>query len=218
MRFHVIGHFRERIYLVSFPLRIKMAQTVPPSSLVEGALVMQVCLSLIVGAGASWVSSSERWAYHFQRNLPSPARFPWIAFLFALVPIGILVFSDAFAGVGRPLFGALSLSLIRWQTALLMDFLIDILCVWLLIRQSGGSYRSPFTPVYFILPALAFFLRESGQHVALYVALIAIFFTLGLREEAGERRSADRPVAAYWVVSVACLLLSGFIGYLARPG
>jgi hypothetical protein len=194
-----------------------MSQAVPPSSLAEGALVMQFCLSIIMALGARWVSKHEWWNYRFYNIRPSPARFAWTLFIFTLFPVGLLIFSDAFASTTQPLFGTLPMAFLRWQTALLWVFLIDIGCVAFLVKSSGGSYRSPFTPVFFILPAMAFFLREPAGHVVTYLITTGLFFTWGLSGDSDNRGKAEQPVAAYWLVSVACLLLSGFIGYLTRP-
>jgi hypothetical protein len=114
--------------------------------------------------------------------------------------------------------GAVSFSLITWSHALLWVFALNIACTGVLVYMTGGSYKSPFTPVYFILPALAFFLRESMHRVVLYGVAIGIVFLMGLSVPERDPEHLIVPTGAYAFVSIACLLLSVVIGYLTRPG
>jgi hypothetical protein len=99
----------------------------------------------------------------------------------------------------------------------LIVFLLDVFCSALLVHLTGGSFKSPFTPVYFILPAMAFFLRESPRRVILYTFLISVFFGLGFLAPRRRPEEDVSPVGAYAFVSLACLALSVVIGYLTRP-
>jgi len=112
--------------------------------------------------------------------------------------------------------GDVHTALTRWSTALLVVFLADIACCVILVMGTGGSYRSPFSPVFFILPALAFFLRESPHRIVIYTGFICASFSVSLAAH-DNREGGESPTDAYWFVSIACLILSTTIGYVTRP-
>jgi hypothetical protein len=57
-------------------------------------------------------------------------------------------------------------------------FTLDVLCVNFMVLGSGGARASPFSPIYFILPALAIFLRESPTRIWFYLILVLVVFSL----------------------------------------
>lgn len=194
-----------------------MPEDVGPASITAAALVMQFCLSVIISGSAFWIRRQEKKVFRFYQDPPNIGRYAWILQVFALTTIGLLVFSDQFSGFWRPLSGGVSFSICSSTRALLIIFLIDIVCSALLVHLTGGSFKSPFTPVYFILPAMAFFLREPPHRVILYTSLISVFFGVGF---AAPKRSPEEdvsPLGAYAFVSLACLVLSVVIGFLTRP-
>lgn len=144
---------------------------------------------------------------------------PWIVVGFSLLTTGALLFSEPYSTLWKPLLGDLGVPAIRSSTALLVAFLADIIVVfWLTALTCGAS--SPFVPVYFILPALAIFLRQGFGRVVWYVILISILFSIGFVETLSSPESAKslaRRQVAYWFVSVACFVLATFIGYVTRP-
>jgi hypothetical protein len=207
------------IVIVWYHLGFKqhMPENVSPANITAAALVMQFCLSTIFSAGALWIRQQEKRVFRFYQDAPNIGRYAWILLLFALATIGLLVFSDQFSDFWRPLSGNVNFSFVRWTTALLWVFVLDIACSAVLVHLTGGSYRSPFAPVYFILPAMAFFLREPPRRVALYTVGISVLFVLGL---AAAKRTPEEevvPIGAYTFVSIACLMLSVIIGFLTRP-
>jgi hypothetical protein len=193
-----------------------MNNTVGPANITAAALVMQFCLSAIISIGAIWVRRNEARVFRFYQDPPNIGRFAWILLLFALSTIGLLVFSDQFSGFWRPLSGDVNFTIIGWNLAVLFVFLLDILCVAILVQLTAGSYHSPFTPVYFILPAMAFFLRESPRRVFLYTTLAAVLFIFGFTAPKPRPEEAIHQKGAYAFVSIACLILSVVIGFLTR--
>lgn len=193
-----------------------MKDAVGPSNIAAAALVMQFCLSVIASIGAFWIRRKEAQVFRFYQDPPNIGRYAWIMLLFALATIGLLVFSDQFSAFWRPLSGEVNFSIISLHAAVLCVFLLDILYVAILVQLTAGSYGSPFAPVYFILPAMAFFLRETPRRVFLYTALVAVLFLLGFTAPKPRPEEAIHQKGAYAFVSVACLILSVVIGFLTR--
>ncbi len=194
-----------------------MLNAVGPSSITAAALVMQFCLSVVATLGAYWIRQREKMVYRFYENPPGVGRYAWILLPYSLVTMGLLIFSDQFSAFWRPLSTDVNFGFLGWSHALMCVFLMDVACFAVLVYLTGGSYRSPFAPVFFILPAMAFFLHESPRRVVLYVVLIGIVFSSTLKVYETPRDDRVLPQGAYWLVSVACLALSALIGYLARP-
>jgi hypothetical protein len=116
--------------------------------------------------------------------------------------------------------GSSSQAGIPWSIALGIVFIVDIVWITVLVSKTGGSQTSPFGPVYFLLPALAIFLREPVPRVVFYVIVIGIAFTINVFSitESGEARGGARRIPAYIFVSLACLVLGAYIGTVTRPG
>jgi hypothetical protein len=187
-----------------------------PGNIIAAAVVMQVFLSLLHTSGAIWVRHRENQEFRFYENPPGTGRHAWMLHVFSLLCLILLVFSDQFSALWRPLSGDFDVSIVTWTLAILLVFLMNIALCAVLVHSTGGSYRSPFTPVYFILPSLAFFLREPPRRILIYTVLIIVAFSAGLERGKEKSGKVPPPQGAYWLVSVACLALSAFIGYLTR--
>jgi hypothetical protein len=127
-----------------------------------------------------------------------------------------LLFSDEFSIVWKPLFGGTTLPVIQWSNALFIMFTMNIICVTIIVSRTGGSRYSSFSPIYFILPALAIFLREPIGRIVLYTLFVSILFTWNVVRYF-ESDEVGRDSLAYWFVAIACLILATFIGYITRP-
>lgn len=178
---------------------------------------MQFCLFAAVAIGALWVRRNEGHMPRYDRHVPNIGRYGWIPLALALTTIGLLVFSDQFSRLWRPLSGELDFYLVSWRVAILVVFLLDIICVAILVYLTGESYLSPFTPAYFILPAMAFFLREPNRRVISYTVFIVISFILGIGRPQPGPEEAPNQTGAYAFISVCCLAISVVVGYLTRP-
>lgn len=190
---------------------------VSPASIAAAALVMQFFLITIVLVGGLFIRQQEKMKFSLYTDAPNFGRYAWFLLVFALTTIGLLIFSDQFSELWRSLSNGVPFAVVRWTTALRFVFGLDVVCVATLVWFTGGSYRSPFTPVYFILPALAFFLREPTQRIAVYTLLVSILFLTGLA--APKRTNEEEMIATgpYAFVSIACLILSVLVGYMTRP-
>jgi hypothetical protein len=194
-----------------------MNEPLNPSPIIPAAMVMQIFIVIIFSLGAYPLDYSERQKPFWERPLLSQA---WLIVLFAIITLVLLLSSDIFAHYWLGFSAPFLISLVRSQTAITCVFLADIVWTFVLVMKTGGSQRSAFTSIYFTIPGLAFFLRESPSKVMLYVILISVCFSIGLiywkaPPDAGEEQTNDR--MPFWIVSMLCLLLSLSIGFLTRP-
>ena len=113
-------------------------------------------------------------------------------------------------------------NLFQWHSLVyssLVAFILDIAWVSIMVRMTGGSTVSAYSPIYFMLPPLAIFLRESQFHIIVYLFVVILSFSWNLSLKGWEYdHERSFPRLAYWVVSIISLLLTTFIGYITRPG
>lgn len=196
-----------------------MTDSVQPVNITAAALIAQFSLVVIMSVAAIVMWRAEGFV-PFHRYDPTSSSLAVVILVFALVTIGALVFSDEFSTVWAPLFGATTFPTLSWSTAILLVFTVDILCVAFVVIASGGAQGSPFTPIFFIMPALAIFLREPLWRVLWYLVTVSLGFTLALL--AGRRFSWANPSErwlrfALWFVSIACFILATLVGWVTRP-
>ena len=83
-------------------------------------------------------------------------------------------------------------------------------------RRYWRKYQQSIYPIYFILPALSIFLREGLSLILLYLALVSILFTINMFVFDYNRDEGSKKIAL-WFVSIACIGLATYIGYITRP-
>ena len=192
-----------------------MHEAITPANITGAAFITQLSLVVIMFICAGALS----WGNKYAPGEYFSATFIMINIItLMLITFGCLAFSDEFSPIWKPLFGGVMMPLFKWSTALFIMFTLDIICVFIMVAVTGGSQMSGFSPIYFILPALAIFLRESLGRIILYVILISILFSFNLiksRRVDNVGGRMGRP--AYWFVSIACFGLATFIGYITRP-
>lgn len=150
---------------------------------------------------------------------PRPASklfFP--VFGFALITIGILVFTNDVLLFSKPVFGDLEFPGISKSVAFILVFLFDLVGAATLILVTGGSRDSPFSAILFSLPALAIFLRESPERFLSYALVAATLFLL-VQTNIARSTLGDNPnyKSAFTWVTLLCLMLSTLLGYATRP-
>src|SRR5712692_6005598 len=101
-----------------------MDHSVSPSSIVAAALVMQFCICAIATAAAYWIRHREVAEFRFYDNPPGIGRYAWILLPYSLVTMGLLIFSDQFSALWRPLTAEVDFGLVSWSKALLWVFLL----------------------------------------------------------------------------------------------
>lgn len=185
-----------------------METALTPTNITGAALIAQFSI-LIILAGGSAIQSFD--TLYDVKTTP-------LILLLALASFGALFFSDEFSKIWRPLFGNANFSGIKWSTAIFIVFIANTAAVSILVDLTGGSMTSPFTPVYFMLPALAIFLREPAVRILIYLAVVIVLFSFNLRNfDRNTGRISVMQARAYWIVSIACFVLTTYIGYITRP-
>lgn len=199
-----------------------MTDGVGPANITAAAMATQFCILVIVFVGTLLVRSTEPRlsVYVGTKGVKDHL---WFQLIFALITMGTLVFSDEFSSFWKPLFGSSGFYIMGWSTALLLVLSFDIVYTCVIVGQTGGSAASPFTPLYFILPPLAIFLRETPRRILFYTVLVAVLFSVNLvitfKEQEISEDLEDRraPTLAYWFVSIASFSLATLVGYVTRP-
>jgi len=184
------------------------------ANITAAALTTQVFLLIIMGIGAAfWYPTEDVFHGLYRRT-----RLAWIILTFTPLTLLPLIFSVDFAEIWRPLLGNANIPGVRSTLAIFLMFSLDIVCVAFLIGWTGGSRNSPFSAIYFILPALAIFLREPFLRITLYTSIVILFFVAQLIMSGVPNlptRQGDKK--AFGLVSVFCVLLTTVIGYVTRP-
>ncbi len=196
-----------------------MNPSIKPLNITAAALITQFLLIIIMFVGAMILRGTPGLPFWKERRSIDASHFAWIILLLAIVTIGCLIFSVEFIDIWSPLFPGVQFPSIMSQTALSVMFVLDIFCVAYLVVSTGGSQLSVFTPIFFILPALAIFLRQPYSQILIHVGLVVSMFMCTLRSKhfyIDENRSPMLTVA-YIFISIACFCLTTFIAYITRP-
>ncbi len=149
---------------------------------------------------------------------PRPAsRLFYPVFGFALLTLGVLVFSEDVLLFSKPVFGDLDFPSISKPTVFLVVFILDLLGAAILIGATGGSRDSPFGAILFALPALSIFLRESPTRFFGYTIGAAILFLL-VRSDEERSIFSNNPSykTSFTWVTLLILGLSTLVGYATR--
>ena len=192
---------------------------ITPITIASGTLIAQVCLLVIMAIGTLLLDRPYS-GLHYRSPLSLPPHSATILTM-ALSTLGALVFSTAFTGAWSPLVGAMAPGGLSDSWALLAVVVIDVAGLSFLVSATGGSQQSPFQAIYFVLPTLAIFLRQSPGRVLGTSALVALSFSLCMRSipHLDERRYGGERTnrLAYWFVSLASMALGLYIGLATRP-
>lgn len=138
--------------------------------------------------------------------------------------LAALSFTDEFHQIWSPILNDVHLPTWSRETVTKLVFIVNYLVVVLLIIYTGGAQRSPFTPVLFLLPTLAIFLRQPPKFIVFYGLVSAVYYLFAtidrpfqheyrVRGSIGDRDSKN----AQRFVAIACLALTLSIGYITRP-
>ncbi len=189
-----------------------MQETLTTVNIAGAALITQISLLAIMALGAMIIHFMEITS---QCN-PRYSGLGWIILVSSLLSLFFLVYSVEFSTLWKPVFRSTEPTLLRWSTSILLMFLINIACATILVRATGGSRDSPFTPIYFILPALSIFLREGLGRILLYLILVSVVFSINMFVTDYERIGGSKKISL-WFVSISCFVLATYIGYITRP-
>lgn len=188
------------------------------TNLTNAFVVTQFFLLVITFIGIVVLQRGEKQLTRMP-GTPRPATtlfFP--VFGFALLTIGILVFTEDVLLFSKPVFGELEFPSISKPTAFLLVFALDLLGAAILILITGGSRESPFSAILFALPALSIFLREPPSRFFGYTIGAAVLFLL-VQSKDGRGTLNENPnyASAFAWVTLLILALSTLVGYATRP-
>jgi len=189
-----------------------MEYTINIVNIAGAALITQISLLAIMAIGAL-ISHFIEVTSEFNTKYSGLG---WVVLIFSLLSLLSLVFSSEFSKVWKPVFRNTDFTLLNWSTSILLMFILNILCVSILVWITGVSVNNPFTPIYFILPALSIFLREGLGRIILYLILISLGFSFNMVFHDKNRDETSKRISL-WFVSVACFILATYIGYTTRP-
>ncbi len=192
-------------------------QTIQPLNVAAATLFIQVLLLIMMGITTSLIkrprSTSEDHVREAKQALFGAPKSGAILFI-ALLTLGVLLDSDDFYSVWRPVFQGIDIFTMSAETAINSVFVADLVLVGYLMFVTGGSRDSPFIPVLFTVPALAIFLRVSPGAFVSFAILAAALYLILLVETLRQPPSSMKATA---FMSIACLAISMFTGYITRP-
>lgn len=197
------------------------------TNLTNAFVVTQFFLLVITFIGIAVLQRGEHQLTRMP-GTPRPAsRLFYPVFGFALLTIGILVFTEDVLFFSKPVFGELEFPSVSKPIAFLLVFTLDLLGAAILILITGGSRESPFGAILFALPALSIFLREPPARFFGYTIGAAVLFLLvqskddrGIFSENPDRGIfSENPnyTSAFAWVTLLILALSTLVGYATRP-
>lgn len=194
-----------------------MGKGITPINITSAAMITQFCIVTIIFLAILILRWGEGYMFFYRERI-DPAKFLVILLTFTLITMGIINFSDGYSATWTPLFSGLAFRGISWSKAISLVFICDIILISILVSKTGGSVVSCFSPLYFIIPALAIFLREPLSRILLYVFLLTLSFSLNLffQREKGAEIGQEKRKTAYWAVAIQSLILTTFIGYITK--
>ncbi|WP_211445115.1 hypothetical protein [Collimonas humicola] len=138
---------------------------------------------------------------------------------FALSSFVIIVMSEQFLPVWKPIMGDLPMRPILKEFSFPILFVLDLGFVGVLILVTGGAKSSPFTSILGMLPGLAIFLRQPPELFLTYAVLAgSLFYGLSSNKLVGfEQEKNPKYTLSFRTVNILCLVLSTAIGYATRP-
>jgi hypothetical protein len=193
-------------------------QVIQQFNIVGASIFLQFVLLFILfvatylaNAYITAVDTSNHLDYRSKHSKPLSQIFVLLGVFFSFGP---LIISESFVSMWEPIFQGVDISLPN-QKSLLLVFIVDLIIVTFLIWYSGGSGKSPFVSVLFMLPALAIFLRlDTSTFVSCAAYSIVAYIFLFYSHNNSNAPSGNIP---HIFVNVSCLVLSIVTGYFTRP-
>jgi hypothetical protein len=194
-----------------------VSSSLEPINIAAAGLIAQFFLLTMIFAVSLVLRSGEPQRAIWEADRPTANPFLGYVAASTLFTIGCLGFTKPLISLWRPLLG-ISLASVDSSTAMMVTFVGDIILVAKLVSATGGSWVSPFNPMYFVVPVLAIFLREPLPHVLGYSFLVFALFSWTFSREDDPTRmvGGSKRSLAYWLVSSSCFALSTFIGIITR--
>ncbi len=157
-----------------------------PLNITSAALITQFSIGAIMFLGALILYWGEGYVPYYSNKKSGFSDLAWILVIFLLFTLGCLVFSDEFAKLYQPLFGAATFPQLKSSGALVMVFSTNILCVAILVKSTGGSYNNTnwnVTYTYASGGAGCVALEEAVEAIGVipgWLAIIVILLVVGI--------------------------------------
>ena len=195
-----------------------MENPISPINITSAALITQFCIVIVIFLAIWTLRWGEAYLFSFIKRYDPLELFFYLLF-FTLITMGVINFSDGYSDTWKPFFTGVRFTGIPWSLAFSIVFILDALLISILVAKTGGSISSCFVPLYFVIPALAIFLREPLGRIFLYGAFVTVGFSYNLFFGKGERAEIElkKRKPAYWIVAILSMVLTSFIGYITRP-
>ena len=193
-----------------------MNNYITPVNIAAAAMISQFSLIAIISIGSLIALIREP---RFYKGFHYTSIFVLII-IFSGLTIGYLLFSNEISSIWKPLFGDITFGVATGTQALHFVLLMDIILISLLVNFTGGSKHSIYSPIYFIIPVLAIFLRDSQGWIIFMLITIIISFSYNLFYRdyfTGGSGAIIENNFAFWFISVACFVLATTIGFITRP-
>lgn len=192
-------------------------QSIQPLNVAAATLLVQLILITLLAITSS-LCRAKRWEVTEMRILGgrfSPSRLHKSPTLFvALASFAVLLISDDLYSIWSPIFQGVGINTMSAATAISVVFILDLVLVGYLIFSTGGSRASPFLSALYTIPPLAIFLRLPPSMFLSYAA-VAVGIYLFLLAPSSEDSRPGQYAAVF--MSIACLSLTMFTGYITRP-
>lgn len=191
-------------------------EVLKPVSVIGAAILMQISLLAIIFFGTVLRTSSK----YGMKKISSGAIYA-TGLMLAIFTIPILVLSENLYAMWAGIMGDLQLPTITHSVAMMLVFIFNIATTILLVSLTGGTSRSQYTSILFLIPTLAIFLRETPIKFLTYTLVVAGYYLLSY----SARRAISLSVAeefkgdsaAHAAVNIGCLVLATITGYITRP-
>lgn len=186
-------------------------QALQPVNVSGALLIVQVCILIIFWLGLSLLEFSSG---KQRRNSHS------LLTIFAIASIILVAFIKEFYTIWSPILGDdIHLPTLARSNAFNVTFALDIFVTWRLIKRTGGSSNSPFTPMLFLIPTLSIFLRQPPAVFIIYAIVIYLLYWISDYDvNESSFRENEAPIKiAHRAVNFACLALGIAIGFITRP-
>ncbi len=193
-------------------------QSIQPLNVAAATLLVQLILIALLAITSS-LCRTQNWEASEMRILggrfsPGSKLYRSPTLFVALATFAVLLISDDLYSIWSPIFQGVGINTMSTFTAISVVFILDLLLVGYLISVTGGSRSSPFLPALFTVPPLAIFLRLPPSMFFSYAAVATVIYLVLFSLRSDDPRPGQMAGA---FLSIACLLLSMFTGYITRP-
>lgn len=196
-------------------------QSIQPLNVAAATLLVQLILITLLAITSS-LCSAQRWVGLSElrilggRFTPGSQLRKSPTLFVALASFAVLLISDDLYSIWSPIFQGVGINTISAASAISIVFILDLLLTGYLVFSTGGSTTSPFLSALFTIPSLAIFLRLPPSMFFSYAVVAVVIYLLLLSPASEGMRARPGQFAAVFL-SIACLLLSMFTGYITRP-